>query len=90
MVDGKVDTIMMLKVVRQVVETLQGLHTAGINHHVTYRNVNVDTSRGYVRVTLTNLRLDSSKRTVANDMWNVGVFIASCEARGVDVGASLR
>ena len=43
MEDGRVDSVMELKVLWQEVEILQRLHAAGITLAVTRKNVNVDT-----------------------------------------------
>ena len=52
MEDGRVDSVMELKVLWQEVEILQRLHAVGITLAVTRKNVNVDLTRGYARVTL--------------------------------------
>ena len=90
MVDGRVDSVMMLKVLRQVVEILQGLHVAGITLAVTYRNVKVDLSRGSLAPGNTHEPGAGQQRHRGRQHLGCRSFITSCEARGVDMVPTVR
>lgn len=92
---------MALRVLRQVAETLQLMHAAGINHHVTAAHVYVDVfcrpiwatedvGDSRYRITLTNVGMPSGGTSVASDIAQVGHLITQCETSGVDLGARIR